>query len=322
MCYEPYQNASVLVTGGTGSIGSIVVKQLLEQGVSKVGIYSRDETLQWELSRSIDDTRVDFIIGDVRDKSRLRDVMSGYSIVIHAAAMKHVPACEKNVWEAIAINVIGAQNVREAAIDAGVNRVVVVSTDKAAEPSGIMGMTKHLQERLFLDSSMGTTEVVVTRFGNVLGSRGSVVWTFLKQAKLGHKITLTNPDMKRFVMTPQDAANLVVWAGAYARDKTIIVKQMPACTVFDLAVTIAGDSIPFEVIGNRPGEKDEEILFNNSEWPRSYFCHSAIGDLGVVTRLEPLPHAYDMKALFAIDRKILTVMEIRDMLIVAGVLNE
>jgi UDP-N-acetylglucosamine 4,6-dehydratase/5-epimerase len=230
-----YHGRRILVTGGTGSIGSHIVRQLIAQEPRALRILSRDETkqlyLQEELARSGDLASVRFLIGDVRDPIRLRRAMEGIDVVFHAAAMKHVPACEYNPFEAVQTNVLGTQNVITAAREASVGRVVAVSTDKACSPENTMGATKLLAERLIAAAHGFSAGQVLcgVRFGNVIGSRGSLVPIVRQQLREGRPVTLTDSRMTRFMMTMEDAARLVLTAGARAHGGEIFILKMPRC---------------------------------------------------------------------------------------------
>lgn len=282
---EYYRGRKILVTGGTGSIGSQIVRQLLAQGPRVLRILSRDETKQFELEEKLAAEgpldRVRFLIGDVRDPARLRRAMEGIEVVFHAAAMKHVPACEYNPFEAIQTNVQGTQNVITAARDAGVLRVVAVSTDKATHPHNTMGATKLLAERLISSAHLSSPGQVLcaVRFGNVLGSRGSLVPLVLRQLQGGMPPTLTHPLMTRFMMTMEDAVALLLLAGSRARGGEIFILKMPALRVKDLIEVLVDEhsaragrnpeEFPIREIGIRPGEKLHEVLLTEEEGART-----------------------------------------------------
>jgi FlaA1/EpsC-like NDP-sugar epimerase len=245
-----YRGRKVLVTGGTGSIGSQIVRQLFRSSPRVLRVLSRDETKQLELAEDLgregplDNVR--FLIGDVRDPVRLRRAMEGIEIVFHAAAMKHVPACEYNPFEAIQTNVLGTQNVITAARDAGAARVVAVSTDKATLPENTMGATKLLAERLVSAAHLSSPGQVLcaVRFGNVLGSRGSLVPLVQRQLREGRPVTITHPQMTRFMMTIEDAVSLVLLAGARARGGEVFILKMPALRVLDLIEVLVEEHAP------------------------------------------------------------------------------
>jgi FlaA1/EpsC-like NDP-sugar epimerase len=282
--FDSYGGARVLVTGGTGSIGSQIVEQLLGAGAGVVRVLSRDETKQLELqerlARRWDLARARFLIGDVRDPVRLRRAMEGVDVVFHAAAMKHVPACEYNPFEAVQTNVLGTQNVITSSRDAGVGRVVVVSTDKATSPENTMGATKLLAERLVSSAHLFSPGQVfcAVRFGNVLGSRGSIVPRVLRQLEEEGRASLTHDDMTRFMMTIEDAVSLLLEAGRRARGGEIFILAMPALRVRDLVEVLvaeyarasgrAAEELPIHRVGIRPGEKLHETLVTAEEGAR------------------------------------------------------
>jgi len=263
----------ILVTGGTGSIGSELVRQVLQMGPEVVRIYSRDETkqffLQHELGQRAD---VRFLIGDIRDKVRLERAMKGIDIVFHAAALKHVPACEYNPFEAVKTNVLGTQNVIDAALEAGVRKVVGISTDKASHPASTMGATKLLAEKLLASANLWTKDAqfCCVRFGNVLGSRGSIVTLVQEQVQKGGPVTITDDRMRRFMMSIPQAVSLVLQAAEVARGGEIFILKMPVIRITDLIHVLIEDLAPvyghtpdeieIRPIGIRPGEKLNEDL--------------------------------------------------------------
>lgn len=270
----------ILVTGGTGSIGSEIVRRLIQFDPNVVRIFSRDETKQFELEQELGSLEnIRFLIGDIRDKERLKRAFEGIDIIFHAAAMKHVPACEYNPFEAVQTNVIGTQNIIDAALDAGVEKVVTISTDKAASPFNTMGVTKLLAEKLTIDAHnyKGDRRTIFScvRFGNVMGSRGSVIPLFEKQIQKGGPITITDPEMTRFMMTIPQAVDLVFKATKIARGGEIFIFKMPVVKLNDLAVTMIkklapkygykNENIKIKVIGVRKGEKIHEKLIMEEE---------------------------------------------------------
>ncbi len=262
---------SVLVTGGTGSLGRALTQRFLLQGVEKLIIFSRDELKQFEMAREVTDERVRYFIGDVRDKERLRMAFDDVNYVVHAAAMKQVPACEYNPFEAVKTNVLGAQNIIEAAIDKGVSKVLAASTDKAVEPLNLYGATKACMEKLFIagNSYAGAkaTRFSVVRYGNVVGSRGSVIPFFKSIAHTG-KLPITHEAMTRFWITLGDAAELVDKSLRRMAGGEVFVPKLPSMRVVDLADAIApGCEKP--VVGIRPGEKVHELLITRDEARRT-----------------------------------------------------
>jgi UDP-N-acetylglucosamine 4,6-dehydratase/5-epimerase len=269
----PYAGKTVLVTGGTGSFGNFVVGRLLELGAHEVRVLSRDEKKQYDM-RVFYKQRPDlaFIIGDVRSSAQLDEAMSGAHMVFHAAALKQVPACEQNPMEAVRTNVLGANNLIEAALRHKVEAFVMISTDKAVKPVNVMGMTKALQERIVLKANQARTNhgtrFAAVRYGNVLRSRGSVIPHFRRQLKLKQKITITDERMTRFLLTLNDAIDLVMFAGTHAAGGEIFVRKAPAARVTDIAAALseeAGKRLDYKVIGMLPGEKLAEILVSEEE---------------------------------------------------------
>jgi UDP-glucose 4-epimerase len=272
-----FKGKTVLVTGGTGSFGHQIIRELLALDAARIHVYSRDEKKQYDMAMSYRRHRnLLFNIGDVRDLERTRDAMRGVDIVFNAAALKQVPNCEYAPFEAVATNVIGANNVRRAAIEAGVSTVVSISTDKAVKPVNVMGMTKALQERIMLDPSYsgGATRFVCVRYGNVLGSRGSVVPLFFDTIKKGLPLPITHPDMTRFQLTLKEAVRLVLWATVKGESGDLWVQKMPAARIPDLGLALAHGltgrkDYPLAVIGLRPGEKMHEVLVSEEEMWRA-----------------------------------------------------
>ena len=275
-----FADRRVLVTGGTGSIGSAIVEALLAQRPSVVRVLSRDDTKQFELAqRHRTDAALRMLIGDVRNRERLQRAMSGVEVVFHAAAMKHVPACEFNPFEATETNVRGTQNVVEAAIDADVEKVLTISTDKAADPSNVMGATKLLAERLMSAAEMYKgpvqTHFASVRFGNVIGSRGSLVPLVRGQVARGGPVTVTDPEMTRYLMPIGDAVRLCFAAMERMTGGEVFILKMPRVRTGDLIEVLVEayapqfgyrpDEIATEVIGARPGEKRHEVLLTPLE---------------------------------------------------------
>jgi UDP-N-acetylglucosamine 4,6-dehydratase/5-epimerase len=265
--YNIFKGKTVLITGGTGSFGKNFVKFLLTQtAVVKVIIFSRDEYKQSRLQSEIIDDRVRFFLGDVRDLPRLQRAFKGVDIVVHAAALKQVPALEYNPFEAVKTNITGTQNVIEAAIDQGVSRVLLISTDKAAQPANLYGATKLCAEKLIVAAnsySPGKTRFSAVRYGNVVGSRGSVI-DILKKSKKGEKVPLTHPDMTRFYITLRQSFELVSFAFTNMEGGEIFLPQIPSMKTVDLFNCIVPDAL-HEVIGVRPGEKIHEDLITVHE---------------------------------------------------------
>ncbi|MCG6172598.1 UDP-N-acetylglucosamine 4,6-dehydratase (inverting) [Anoxybacillus sp. LAT_11] len=262
---------TILVTGDTGSFGKKFVKKVLEYDVKKVIVFSRDELKQYEMSQEYNDPRIRFFIGDVRDKDRLYRAFDGVDIVVHAAALKHVGACEYNPFEAIKTNIYGAQNVIEAAIDRGVKRVIALSTDKAAAPVNLYGATKLASDKLFVaaNSYVGEKETrfAVVRYGNVVGSRGSVVPFFKKMRHTG-KLPITDERMTRFWITLDQGVQFVLDNLQRMRGGEIFVPKIPSMRVVDLAEAIAPEC-KIEIVGIRPGEKLHEAMITEDDARRT-----------------------------------------------------
>jgi UDP-N-acetylglucosamine 4,6-dehydratase/5-epimerase len=267
---------TMLVTGGTGSFGHTVVERCLESAVKEIRIFSRDEKKQEDMRHANPDPRLKFYIGDVRDYLSLHQALDGVDLVFHAAALKQVPSCEFHPMEAVRTNILGAENVMAAAVDRKVERVVMLSTDKALYPINAMGMTKAVMEKLTVAKSRlmapGGTLFSCTRYGNVMASRGSVIPLFVAQLKAGKPLTLTDPDMTRFMMSLPDSVDLVLYAYEHARQGDILVQKAPACTLGDLAEAVQEVfkiKAEVQVIGARHGEKRHESLVAGEEAPRA-----------------------------------------------------
>ena len=286
------ENASILVTGGTGSFGKAFVKTVLERypNIKRLVIFSRDELKQFEMAQQFSEKEypaIRYFIGDVRDERRLRRALEGIDVVIHAAALKQVPAAEYNPFECIKTNVLGAQNVIEAALDSGVRRVVALSTDKAAAPINLYGATKLCSDKLFVAANniRGSRDISfsVVRYGNVMGSRGSVIPFFMEKRKTG-VLPITDPEMTRFNITLDDAVNMVLWSIENAWGGEILVPKIPSYRITDLACAI-GPDCDYPVVGIRPGEKLHEEMITPSD---SY--HTA--DLGRYYAILPMGSSY------------------------------
>lgn len=259
---------TILVTGGTGSFGKMFTKIVLEEhNPHSVRIFSRGEFLQWEMQKNFDDERLRFFIGDVRDKYRLSRAMNDVDIVVHAAALKQVPACEYNPIEAVKTNIDGASNIVNAAIDNDVEKVVALSTDKAVHPVNLYGATKMVAEKLIVQgnaySGLRPTRFSCVRYGNVIGSRGSVIPLFLEQKKTG-TLTITDERMTRFWITLEQGVHLVLSAIKNMKGGEIFIPKIPSMRVTDLAQAVAPKA-KIEYIGIRPGEKIHEVLITEDE---------------------------------------------------------
>lgn len=272
-----FNNKILMITGGTGSFGHTVLKRFLDTEVCEIRIFSRDEKKQEDLRIALNHPKLRFYVGDVRDESSVRQAMKGVNYVFHAAALKQVPSCEFYPLEAMRTNVIGTENILNGATEAGVERVVVLSTDKAVYPINAMGISKALAEKVMVAKARlqrsSETVFCATRYGNVMASRGSVIPLFVKQLKDGQPLTVTDPNMTRFLMSLEDSVDLVLHAFANALQGDIFIQKAPASTVGDLAQAIkeifnktASDT---RVIGTRHGEKLYESLISREEMARA-----------------------------------------------------
>ncbi|MCR5041126.1 MAG: polysaccharide biosynthesis protein [Clostridia bacterium] len=278
-----YTGKTLLIVGGTGSFGNAVLRRFLKSDVGEIRIFSRDEKKQDDMRHEFQTNapefadKLKFFIGDVRELSSVRGVMHGVDYIFHAAALKQVPSCEFFPMEALKTNVIGVDNVLTAAIDESVRSVIVLSTDKAAYPINAMGVTKALAERVATAKSRtvpeSRTKICCTRYGNVLCSRGSVVPLWIDQIRQGKAITVTNPDMTRFLMSLDEAVDLVDFAFREGHSGDIMVQKAPACTIMTLAQAVCsifgGDESLIKIIGIRHGEKMAETLLTNEECARA-----------------------------------------------------
>jgi UDP-N-acetylglucosamine 4,6-dehydratase len=264
-------NKTILVTGGTGSFGKRFIKIILEHDIKKVIVFSRDELKQYEMAQSFTDPRIRFFIGDVRDKERLYRAFDGVDIVIHAAALKHVGACEYNPFEAVKTNIHGAQNIIEAAIDCGVHRIIALSTDKAAAPINLYGATKLASDKLFVagNSYAGDkdTRFAVVRYGNVVGSRGSVV-PFFKRIKDTGRLPITDERMTRFWITLDQGVQFVIDSLSRMQGGEIFVPKIPSMKITDLAEAVAPEC-EIDYVGIRPGEKLHEVMITEDDARRT-----------------------------------------------------
>lgn len=264
----------ILISGGTGSFGHAFVKIALQYSPKKLIIFSRDELKQYEMRQEFRDDRLQFFVGDVRDRDRLSRAFDGIDFVVHAAALKQIPSCEYNPFEAIKTNIFGAQNVMETAIDREVSRVVALSTDKAVNPINLYGATKLCSDKLFVSGNSYTggkdTKFSVVRYGNVMGSRGSVIPYFLKLNEQGLKtFPITHPDMTRFWITLDDAVSLVFYALEFAIGGEIFVPKIPSMKIVDLIKAI-NPNAEMELVGIRPGEKIHEVMITEDDSRTTY----------------------------------------------------
>jgi UDP-glucose 4-epimerase len=273
---DVFSGATLLITGGTGSFGNAVLNRFLRTDIGEIRVFSRDEKKQDDMRHEFQAKmpevaeKIKFYIGDVRDLASVKNAMYGVDYIFHAAALKQVPSCEFFPMEAVKTNVVGTDNVITAAIEAGVKSVICLSTDKAAYPVNAMGTSKAMMEKVVVAKSRttGTTRICCTRYGNVLCSRGSVVPLWIDQIKSGKPITITEPSMTRFVMSLEEAVDLVLFAFANGESGDILVQKAPACTIETLAKAVTGlfkPDHPIKVIGIRHGEKMYETLLTNEE---------------------------------------------------------
>jgi len=274
-----FKDKVVLVTGGAGSIGREFCRGLLSLDVRSVRALDNNETALFELQESLRSDRLRVFQGDVRDRDRIRRALEGVDIVFHAAALKHVPLCEYNPFEAVKVNVLGTQTLIDASMDEGVEKFVMISTDKAVDPANVMGATKLLAEKLTVTANLyrgkRKTAFLCVRFGNVMGSRGSVIPVFKEQIRRRQAITVTDPDMTRFMMSVGDAFDLVMRATTMATGGEIFIIKMPSMRLADLAAVMveamapryghSSDDIKVQYVGKRAGEKDHEDLMTESE---------------------------------------------------------
>jgi UDP-N-acetylglucosamine 4,6-dehydratase len=273
---EEFVGKTLLITGGTGTFGNAVLRRVLDTNIEQIRVFSRDEKKQHDMRLAYSNHKLHFYIGDVRDYGSLRDAMTGVDYVFHAAALKQVPSCEFYPMQALLTNAIGAENVMNAAVENGVSRVVVLSTDKAVYPVNAMGISKAMMEKLMVAKSRTAahrgTVLCGTRYGNVMASRGSVIPLFISQIKAGAPITVTDPEMTRFMMSIDDAVDLVVYAFQHGEPGDIFVQKAPAATIDTLALALKkvfNACNPVEIIGTRHGEKVYETLVNREEMARS-----------------------------------------------------
>jgi len=286
-----FSNAVLLITGGTGSFGNAFLRRFLDSDFSEIRIFSRDEKKQDDMRKHYNRSNVKFYIGDVRDFQGVLNATRGVDYIFHSAALKQVPSCEFHPMEAVKTNVFGTENVLEAAIQNGVKRVVCLSTDKAVYPINAMGISKAMMEKVAVAKSRSCSQTVinVTRYGNVMASRGSVIPLFIEQIRKGKPITITDPRMTRFMMTLDDAINLVCYAFEHGQPGEIFVQKAPAATIEVLAKSLAAllgkPEQELQVIGTRHGEKLYESLLSREEMVAAsessgYYCvHPDLRDL-------------------------------------------
>lgn len=268
-----FKDKTLLITGGTGSFGNAVLKRFLKTDIKEIRIFSRDEKKQDDMRKLYMNDKIKFYIGDVRDRNSIKDAMHGVDYIFHAAALKQVPSCEFFPMQAVQTNIIGTDNVLSVAIESGVKKVICLSTDKAAYPINAMGISKAMMEKVFVAKSRTVdpekTLICGTRYGNVMASRGSVIPLFVEQIKSGLPLTITNPDMTRYLMSLEEAVELVLFAFKNGQAGDIMVQKSPASTIMDLAIAVkelfhADNEI--KIIGTRHGEKVYETLLTKEEY--------------------------------------------------------
>lgn len=267
-----FKDKVLLITGGTGSFGNAVLKRFLDTDIKEIRIFSRDEKKQEDMRIKYKNDKIKFYIGDVRDYRSIDDAMDGVDYIFHAAALKQVPSCEFFPVQAVKTNVLGTDNVLEAAINHNVKKVIVLSTDKAAYPINAMGMSKALMEKVAIAKGRnlkeGKTVICRTRYGNVMASRGSVIPLFCEQIAAGKPLTVTNPEMTRFMMTLEEAVDLVIYAFEHGKQGDLFVQKAPAVTIETLAEAVKelkNSNVPVNCIGTRHGEKLYEVLVTKEE---------------------------------------------------------
>lgn len=307
-----------LVTGGTGSFGNFIVHRLLDEGAREVRVLSRDEKKQYDLQVFYGGRpELTTVIGDIRDPKTVMETMDGIDVVFQAAALKQVPTCERFPMEAVRTNVLGAENVVDAALRHRVKSVVAISTDKAVKPVNAMGMTKALQERIVLRANLSQanhgTRFTVVRYGNVLRSRGSVVPFFRRQLSRGEQLTITDERMTRFLLTLNDAIGLVLYAAETTEGGEVFVKKAPSARVVDIAEVLseeAGRPFDYRTIGILPGEKLSEILISEEELLRTE-------DMGDYLRVHPFwnqQNRHDLEAEYSSHTETVDQGELRDLI--------
>ena len=271
-----FDGKTLLITGGTGSFGNAVLRRFLASGIGEIRIFSRDEKKQDDMRKHYQDSKIKFYLGDVRDLASVKNAMRGVDYIFHAAALKQVPSCEFFPLEAVKTNVLGTDNVLTAAIECGVRKVICLSTDKAAYPINAMGISKAMMEKVFVAKAKTVdpdqTLICGTRYGNVMASRGSVIPLFVEQIQAGQPLTVTDPCMTRFLMSLDEAVELVLYAFQHAEAGDIMVEKAPACTIADLAqamLELLGADNEMRIIGTRHGEKRYETLLTREEYIRA-----------------------------------------------------
>lgn len=331
-----FKGKTLLITGGTGSFGNAVLDRFLQTDIGQIRIFSRDEKKQDDMRHQYNNDKIKFYIGDVRDLPSIKNAMHGVDFIFHAAALKQVPSCEFFPLEAVKTNVMGTDNVLTAAIDYGVKKVICLSTDKAAYPINAMGISKAMMEKVFVAKSKTVdperTLICGTRYGNVMASRGSVIPLFIEQIKAGKPLTVTDPNMTRFLMSLEEAVELVLFAFENAQAGDIMVQKSPASTIGDLALAVKelfGAKNEIKVIGTRHGEKLYETLLTKEEFVKAedmgsffrvpadrrdlnYDKYFVVGDQKLTTEEEYNSHNTQRLDLLGIKEKLLELEYIRN----------
>lgn len=325
-----FKDKVLLITGGTGSFGNAVLKRFLDSDLKEIRIFSRDEKKQDDMRHRLQNSKVNFIIGDVRDFESINSAMRGVDYVFSAAALKQVPSCEFYPMQAVRTNIVGSENVLEAAVRNKVKRVVVLSTDKAAYPINTMGMTKALMEKLAISKARDSralengTVICATRYGNVMCSRGSIIPLFIHQIKAGLPMTVTVPEMTRFMMSLDNAVDLVLFAFKHAEPGDLFVQKAPAATIEVLAQAIkelfrADNEI--QVIGARHGEKMYETLCTNEEMAKAvdlgdfYRVPADLRDLNYSKYVDNFGHRVDCEQYNSDNTRLLNVKQMKELLL-------
>jgi UDP-glucose 4-epimerase len=305
-----FKGKKLLITGGTGSFGNAVLNRFLKTEIEEIRIFSRDEKKQDDMRHQLNNPKVKFYIGDVRDKHSLDAAVIGVDYIFHAAALKQVPSCEFFPMEAVKTNVIGAGNVLDSAVEHEVKRVILLSTDKAVYPINAMGLSKAMMEKVMVAKarSLGdksNTVICGTRYGNVMASRGSVIPLFVEQIKAGKDLTVTDPNMTRFMMTLEDAVDLVLFAYENGQNGDLFVQKSPAATIHDLAqalIELYRSKSKIKVIGTRHGEKLYETLVNREEMAKAT-------DMGHYFRVSADNRSLNYESYFSEGQKKLSVLD-------------
>ncbi len=305
-----FKDKVLLITGGTGSFGNAVLSRFLKTGIKEIRIFSRDEKKQDDMRHRLNNPKVKFYIGDVRDKRSVDVAVNGVDYIFHAAALKQVPSCEFFPMEAVKTNIIGAGNVLDSAVEHEVKRIILLSTDKAVYPINAMGLSKAMMEKVMVAKarSLGEkskTVICGTRYGNVMASRGSVIPLFIEQIKAGKDLTVTDPHMTRFMMTLEDAVDLVLFAYENGRNGDVFIQKSPASTIHDLAkalIELYKSKSKIKVIGTRHGEKLYETLVNREEMAKAT-------DMGHYFRVSADNRSLNYESYFSEGQKKLSVLE-------------